>query len=98
MAIYKYRARTNDGRATQGAVEAVTESDETNKNLSGYWLIKSMNHVMKETVWNSYLVLVKDSYKNEKSKSRYKIKNKLPDKIDNLDKVKNKIKSIRGII
>lgn len=27
MAIYKYRARTNDGRVTQGAVEAVTESD-----------------------------------------------------------------------
>ena len=27
MAIYKYRARTNDGRLTNGAVEAVTESD-----------------------------------------------------------------------
>ena len=80
--------------------KAVTESDETNKNLSGYWLIKSMNHVMKETVWNSYLVLVKDSYKNgnSKFKSRYKTLNKLDDKIDKLDKVKNKIKSIRGII
>ena len=27
MAIYKYRARTNDGRLTNGAVEALTESD-----------------------------------------------------------------------
>ena len=27
MAIYKYRARTSDGRLTNGAVEAVTESD-----------------------------------------------------------------------
>jgi len=55
MAIYKYRARTNDGRVTQGAVEAVTESDaaellsekglivlslsETTQKSSGGWNI-----------------------------------------------------------
>ena len=80
--------------------KASTESNEVNRNLSGFWLIKSMNHIMKETVWNSHLILVKDSYRGEgdNPKSKYTLKNKINDGIDKLDKLESKVKSIRGIL
>ena len=80
--------------------KTATESSEVNRNLSGFWLIKNMSHVMKETVWNSHLILVKDSYRGEgdNPKSKYTLKNKINDGIDKLDKLESKVKSIRGIL
>jgi hypothetical protein len=51
-------------------------------------------------VWNSYLILVKDSYRGEgdNPESKYTIKNKINDGIDKLDKLESKVKSIRGIL
>jgi hypothetical protein len=41
-----------------------SEDDSTNENLSGYWLIKTINHTMKENVWEMDVTLIKDSYKD----------------------------------
>ena len=41
-----------------------SESDKSNKNLSGYWLVTSLTHIMKENNWEMNVTLVKDSYKD----------------------------------
>ncbi|MCD4761189.1 type II secretion system F family protein, partial [bacterium] len=54
MAIYKYRARTNDGRITVGAVEAVTENEAaellSEKGLIVLTLLETFEHSRKG--WN----------------------------------------------
>ena len=40
------------------------ESDKTNINLSGHWLITRMQHIMSENVWETNVTLIKDSYKD----------------------------------